>query len=177
MRKQYVLRCSTTKNQVRRIHAVACRQPGANSRAIREIRGEAVPAVGDLSGATAVRGSARAQQHDHRFTRKTTRISPPARTPRIVRVSSMLFVVEQQKTKSVESAPSPVVNPEQIRVLFVKSAVKQFRRLAICPLPLRRQTVQRRIATRHTHHINSGCSGKRIHNPAMYPADASAVRA
>jgi hypothetical protein len=36
---------------------------------------------------------------------------------------------------------------------------------------------QRRIATRHTHHINSGCNGSRSQSPAMNPADACAARA
>ena len=85
------------KTQVRRIRAVACRQTGAHSRARREIRSEAVPAVGNLSVATAARAPSRLQENDHRFTRKTTRISTPARPPRIVWVSSMLFVVQQQK--------------------------------------------------------------------------------
>ncbi len=43
------------KTQVRRIRAVASRQPGADSRAIREIRGEAVPGGSDLSVATTIR--------------------------------------------------------------------------------------------------------------------------
>ena len=43
------------KTQIRRIRAVACRQRGADSRPIREIRGEAVPGGSDLSVATAVR--------------------------------------------------------------------------------------------------------------------------
>ncbi len=79
--------------------------------------------------------TARSQQHDHRFTRKTTRISPPARTPKDRVRKQYAFRCSTTETRSAESAPSRVVNPEHIRALSVKSAVKQFLVVAICRSP------------------------------------------
>ena len=58
--------------------------------------------------------------------------------------------------------------------------VRYLRKSAVCSLfaiVQKRRFSQRRIAARHTHHINRGCNGNRSHSPAIYPADASAARA